>query len=326
MPSLPSGLLRRSEAQGGAFTHEDLLACGHDDHQLATWRRAGLVSVVSRGAYVLPPRIADPVGRGRELERRRIRATLLVLPDKYVASHRSALAVRGIAVLQRPTDDEPVHLMVRGTWQRGRRRGVVVHHPVPGAQVRGRVIAPADAVVQHAAVSGLDAGVVSADAALHDGHCTRDQLGSAVERMQGRHGAAVLRGLLARVDGRSESPGESLLRVICQDARLSVTPQVEIHDTDGWTARVDLLVDGTNVVLELDGMVKYRDDPQALLREKRREHRLHLLGYRVVRVTWADLADPAALVARIRRQLPSGQGQQMHRGAHISAPRGNKCP
>ncbi len=39
----------------------------------------------------------------------------------------------------------------------------------------------------------------------------------------------------------------------------------------------------------------------ALVREKHREDDLRSLGYRVVRLTWADLADPARVMALLRR-------------------------
>lgn len=58
------------------------------------------------------------------------------------------------------------------------------------------------------------------------------------------------------------------------------------------------------MVIEFDGLVKYAGSgADALIAEKRREDRLRDLGYEVVRVTWADLAHPAELVARIRRAI-----------------------
>ena len=52
--------------------------------------------------------------------------------------------------------------------------------------------------------------------------------------------------------------------------------------------------------VEFDGAVKYSgaDGRQALVDEKHREDELRRLGYRVVRLTWRDLADPER-VARL---------------------------
>ena len=45
------------------------------------------------------------------------------------------------------------------------------------------------------------------------------------------------------------------------------------------------------------------DGRAALVAEKRREDALRALGYVVVRVTWADLASPARVIAQIRRAM-----------------------
>ena len=65
-------------------------------------------------------------------------------------------------------------------------------------------------------------------------------------------------------------------------------------------ARVDALFAEQRTIVEFDGRVKY-DDPDAIWREKLREDRLRELGYEVVRVTWAELFDPVALAAKVRR-------------------------
>jgi very-short-patch-repair endonuclease len=84
-----------------------------------------------------------------------------------------------------------------------------------------------------------------------------------------------------------------------------VTPQVPIVDERGdFVARVDFLVNGTKVVVEFDGKVKYAaGDPKVLWLEKRREDRLRRLGYVVVRITWAQLERPGAVAAAVRAAL-----------------------
>lgn len=113
--------------------------------------------------------------------------------------------------------------------------------------------------------------------------------------MHGVRGSAQLRALLDLVDARSESPGESRLRLIFRAAGVAVTPQAVIRDdSQGFVARVDLLVDNSTAILEFDGMLKYRGpaNSEALVHEKRRELALHRLGYQVVRVVWDDLDEP----------------------------------
>lgn len=69
-------------------------------------------------------------------------------------------------------------------------------------------------------------------------------------------------------------------------------------DEDGFSARVDFLFRGQRTVVEFDGLAKYRT-PHDLRAEKVREDRVRTLGYEVVRLTWADLARPAEVHARI---------------------------
>ena len=58
-------------------------------------------------------------------------------------------------------------------------------------------------------------------------------------------------------------------------------------------------------MVEFDGAVKYdgAEGREALVAEKKREDRIRELGYQVVRLTWAELADPHRLLARIRSAL-----------------------
>ena len=59
-------------------------------------------------------------------------------------------------------------------------------------------------------------------------------------------------------------------------------------------------------MIEFDGLVKYQDGSrgaEVLVAEKLREDSLRGLGYEVVRVVWADLADPARLLRRIEQAI-----------------------
>ena len=111
--------------------------------------------------------------------------------------------------------------------------------------------------------------------------------------------------MLRLVDGRRESVGESRCGVALAMAGIVATPQVTITDAHGgFVARVDFLVEGTRVVVEFDGKVKYAaGDPTVLWDEKRREDRLRRLGYVVVRITWAHLERPGAVAAAVRSAL-----------------------
>jgi very-short-patch-repair endonuclease len=88
-------------------------------------------------------------------------------------------------------------------------------------------------------------------------------------------------------------------------AGIETVPQVEVRDRDGdLIGRVDLLVEGTKLVVEFDGKLKYADgDAEVLWAEKRREDRLRRLGYTVIRVSWADLHRPGLVATLVRQAL-----------------------
>ena len=81
--------------------------------------------------------------------------------------------------------------------------------------------------------------VVLGDSALHRGLVTRETLLASSSRR--RWGAARMNRAVAWMDGRSESPWESLLRVFHRVCGVPVVPQHEVFDDDGrFVARGDL--------------------------------------------------------------------------------------
>ncbi|HEU4332168.1 MAG TPA: hypothetical protein VFR40_13710, partial [Lapillicoccus sp.] len=110
--------------------------------------------------------------------------------------------------------------------------------------------------------------------------------------------------MLQLCDERSESVGETRLRLLLVAAGLPVRTQVRVSDGAAVFARVDVLVED-RVVVEFDGAVKYSGDVtgRTLFEEKRREDRLRELGFEVVRVTWTDLERPNIVLDRIRAAM-----------------------
>lgn len=308
--SLNPALMALAVQQGGAFTRHQALQLGCHDPQLQALVESGLIVLATRGAYYLnPERDADwpalssseRAGRTHAL---RAVAVLLILPKTLVASHETALLLHGLPRLGR--SDGTCHVMAMTSSARTRRVRVRTHLHVPGTQLHAaapRRVSVADAIAETTCMLGLEAGVVAGDAALHRQQVELASIEAACRRLQNRKGAAVLRQMVQMLDGRSESVGESQLRVICGIAGIRTTPQVRVADRGGPFARVDLAVDGLKLAVEFDGMVKYRDDHEALVREKRRQERLERAGWIVVRVTWEDLRNPAEVVRRVRAAM-----------------------
>ncbi|WP_404349737.1 type IV toxin-antitoxin system AbiEi family antitoxin domain-containing protein [Phycicoccus jejuensis] len=289
-------------ARGGVFTSAEATGLGVEETALRRARAAGGVVRVRRDAYVLGECWTDAGPEQRLALRTR---AVLRTRGEDVASHQSALALHGLPLVDLALDV----VDVLGGSTRTRSAGGLRVHPredVEHVVADGyRCVPVAFALAQVVVRSGVRAGMVPVDAALHSGRISREQLGEALGRLAGRP-AQVLRAepVMARCSALSESPGETLTRLFLVDAGFVLRAQVWVGDDDGLVGRVDLLVED-RVVVEFDGAVKYggTDGREALVAEKRREDRLRALGYAVVRVTWADLAHPERVVARVRRAL-----------------------
>lgn len=278
--------------------------------------RRGAWTRLRRGAYTLRDLFEslDPVGRHRVLAH----AVLASLGTSVAVSHTSAAVLYGL-----PTwglDLSQVHV-TRLDAGAGRIEGDVRHHAgeVGAAEIACYdglpVVAPSRAVVEVAAISSFEAGVVVADCALHLGLATKDELYGLLERIRSWPGARTVSAVVPFSDGRAESPGESRNRVLCHNEGLPIPElQCEIRDTTGQlVGRVDGLFREERTILEFDGRLKYQGDGagERTFQEKRREDRLRELGFEVVRVTWADLEYPHYTATRIRRAFERARARRL---------------
>lgn len=303
-----------AEHQDGLFTTEQALLVGSSLRSLRHALATKEVLRLTRGLYVLADQVPSTE---EERHLQRARGALLLVPDA-VLSHWTALLAHGIPVITVPHEVRllrPVSPKVRRKGQ-VRRAGIVIDAGAHDAQARsarmrspyGPTVPIATALLQHAKSRGVEEGLASADAAVRAALVPRRGL---VDEAAADRGPFSRRGtqVASLADGRIESVGESRLRFVCLTGGIEVEPQVTIRDEGGsFVARVDFLVKGTNVVLEFDGRMKYAEaNGRALWDEKRREDRLRALGYVVVRVIWADLADPMTVVGRIRDAMVPGR-------------------
>ena len=153
----------------------------------------------------------------------------------------------------------------------------------------------AEAIVQHCIDNGIAQGVVSADHALHTRRIGRNELLAAADRVSSWPRSGRVRSMLTFIDPAHESVGESLTAVLAGSEGFRLVPQVAITDERGiFVARVDFVVEGTTVIVEFDGRIKYEGAPGTVLfDEKKREDRLRALGYVVVRILWSGGVSPA---------------------------------
>lgn len=288
---------------GGATSATVLAAAGLTRREIEQAVGRGQVVRVRRNALVDGDRWRSARPWERHALRARAVAAGLTTEEgcPVVLTHQSALAVHGVSL---HGVDDRVHLAWRD-GRRGRTSDLVRVHRAPSEQFRTErnglhTVTIAAGCVQVAAAFGAEAGLVSADDALHRGVISSDDLSSAVRDLGVTRSSRGPRQMHALADARIESAAESRARWAFHLAGIvQPTPQVEFRDEWGrvW-ARADFLIEDCGVVIEIDGMGKY-DDVRDLRAEKLREDRLRDLGYEVVRLTWADLGDPGLVRRRI---------------------------
>lgn len=299
-------LLRaRLAAQAGFVTATEAYSCGYTSVSLSRLVASGDLFRARAGCFVDGGLLTG--ARAEAVHALTARAVSRAYRQPHAISHVSALAVHGLPLLN--VRSETVHLTLTGPgWPRSL-RGLTVHPELPDSVARhhhgSRVVHPAMAVVQSAALVGIAAGVAAADAALASGQVITKDLEVALRIARLGPGRADARAAVELADGLAESPGESWARVLFFSLGLpAVEPQAEIRDARGLlVGRVDFLFRAYRTIVEFDGLVKYcgADGRQALVDEKRREDALRSLGYQVVRLTWRDLHDPD-LVNRLVRK------------------------
>ncbi|MFC5730112.1 MULTISPECIES: hypothetical protein [Nocardioides] len=173
-------------------------------------------------------------------------------------------------------------------------------------------------------VGSVEATLVVANHFLHRGDFTLDQLRERYDPAMDRWPNSLATGLVLRLaEPRIESPGETRTSYFLWRHSLPAPiPQFEVYDGDRFVARLDFALPDHGIWIEFDGKVKYQqhlrpgeDATEAVLREKRREEQIaELTGWRCLRVTWSDLADPARLERRIRDLIASVAAARVNAG------------
>jgi hypothetical protein len=158
------------------------------------------------------------------------------------------------------------------------------------------------------------AGLVAADAALHDRLVCPAELATVAELCRNWPGARAMRAVLELTDARAESPLESVSRLRMYERRLPAPDlQARLGTASGtFIRRVDFYWPEFGVVGEADGSEKYasRADQRA---EKLQQERLEDLDVVIVRWGWPDLYSFDAVATRLRsafrRGIGAGRGQ-----------------
>ncbi len=160
-----------------------------------------------------------------------------------------------------------------------------------------------------------DGALVACDSLFRLG-ADPDDVSRIVSASGGKRGVVQARRLLDLCDPRSASPGETVTRLVTADAGLPRAEcQIEVPTGRG-TCFVDLGWEDMKVAVEFDGEIKYAGgvpgDADVVRRdEAARQRALEDAGWTVVRVCWADLADPIGLEQRLRAAYLAGRRRRM---------------
>ncbi len=162
------------------------------------------------------------------------------------------------------------------------------------------ILSPARTLFDCARLLTHEALVCAIDAALHDELCTLAELQAMADAHLGDEGAPAFRAAVSAADGRSESPGETLTRLLLLPVLPALEPQVKIVNEQGWIlARVDLGDREVLLAVEFDGK-KAHEGERMVARDRRRDRGIWRRGWWTERVTWFEVRrQPAATRARI---------------------------
>ncbi len=225
--------------RGGWFDRADSLAAGYTDKEIRSRIKSGQWVRLCRGAYAeVGPDDKSLTEWDRE-RRRHLRTAKAIyhrLGGRAVLSHQSALVLRGLEV--GGLDLSRVHLTRLAGHSRADASAYQhaarpkVDRPV---EVDGALATPGPrSVVEAIRYTSYPVAVSVVDEALREGVTTTTDLVDALELFAGRTGIGTAASAVRFGDARSESVGESRLRVMLADLGLPApVPQVEIRDDSG---------------------------------------------------------------------------------------------
>jgi very-short-patch-repair endonuclease len=231
------------------------------------------------------------------------RAAYLRFEGRAMVSHHSALAWASLPVHR--ADLGTVHLTRSAPGSSRRRPRLMIHRSVPGLPVADRV--PLAVAIVQSGLSGEPlTALIAADAALHSDRVDHGDLDQALDLFTRSRGIGPVRAILAHADARVESPGESIIGHRLRQLGWAVVPQHPV-DTDLGQRYADFRFEGTKVLVEFDGAVKYRgaEGGDVVFAEKRREDAMRRKGWFFARYVWSEVDDLDLIERRVQDALVS---------------------
>lgn len=285
--------------QHGVVTLAQLKALGLSSSGVRNRVAAGRLHRIHRGVYA--------VGHARLTDKGRWLAAVLACGPDAALSHRSAASHLGLLHSTRSESDVTTtrragRLVAGVDAHFARRLDVSEIEKVEGIRcttVARTLLDLADVVKRRVLERAVDKAEVLR---VFDG-CA---LEAVLERAAGRRGAPLLRSILKENQigaTITESELEEHFLALCGVAGIPLPLVNQWILLEGGAVRADFLWPDQRLIVETDGR-RVHATSRAFEHDRRRDQRLMLAGYRVVRCTWRQVvSEPQQLAATIRRLL-----------------------
>ncbi|GAA3832123.1 hypothetical protein [Nocardioides panacisoli] len=299
------------------FTTAEALAAGLTYDQLRVLIAKGALRHPIRGVYVAA-RVPDSIAL-------RCQCLRLVVPEDAVVVDRHAGWLHGAEMVLAPNEHihlEPVRLFLPAG--RGRLRnhladsGERTFRTDDLMEIGGlRVTTPLRTALDLGRHRWPDRSLAAMDQMLRLKSFTKEELINGVERFRGARWVRTLRLMVEHVDGRAESPPESVMRLRWIETHLPYpTPQIEVWDGPDFLARLDLGNEESRYAAEYDG-AEWHSSPEQRAHDRRRREVARERGEWVIDAfVKEDLWGPTA---HIERRLREGAARAALRFGRRSA-------
>ena len=270
----------------------------------ATALDAGLGSNRVDGPDLLRPfhGVRHPIGVPLDFEAH-CRAFATTMPPSAFFSSVTAARLRQVPLPLSARQSTVLHVAVPTPHHASAARGVRGHKVQlmgdDAGNVRGlNVSTPARLWCELAAELGLGDLVAAGDYIIHWRWplCSLNELQQAVARYPGRKGRATLRMALTLLDERSESPRESLLRVMLVIGGISGLQANLTVRVRGMNFRIDLAIPRYKLALEYQG--EHHNDPVQWRKDMTKREVLATEGWHTMEINANDLVG-TELIERI---------------------------
>jgi predicted transcriptional regulator of viral defense system len=292
----------------GIITTAELASAGFPKSKIDILVGRGVLTRATRGVYARSEQVRQLMATEHGKIMFRVAAAVAIVGGDAVGSHADAAALHELALLTRP---KPKSISVSQSLSERRTRSsqrplIQLHSsdlPVEHRAVRHGVpvTSVARTVVDLARTTSPREGVVVADSALHRGKTTKTELYAVIKHCARWPGIAQARRTVDFSDALTESPFESLARLVFDEGGL---PRPELQAWVGGDGRpigrADFYWRSHSTIAEADGASKYSDVDRAR-QQLQRDEDLRRAGFQVVHFTWQQLhVNPAQIVQSVR--------------------------